>query len=1009
MSRTRFPLVTTRFGLLGLATLGLVVLIAATVLVEITHDLRERIEVTEQWIRAETDHGAARLDAFFNRMSRTTEVLVADPDAPAALTDPAAAVRLAREVDRMVAVLGPMTKVLLLAPDGRVVVDRAGPDEAALAAGLRPLPGTGEDARLVVLPPRTERDSALVARIRPVTLSDGSRGLAVVAVRSDWLARAMLVLNPSQRGRISLLTPDGLELGPAPGARQVPEPTRTALLASTGDGPLVAGSDPELGETLSVAKPVANGALRVAATASASDVRAAWHAHSLRVIVTAGALIVTLLVLLIVVVRQGRRRAAEERAYTTQLERHAEATAHLTAASDVETLLRVATEWIRIIIPAHQSIASVNRNADFAQAIHAISFSDRYARWRTYDRPSDGSGIYRLVCRDNRPMRMTQAEMVAHPAWRGFGVARDEHPPMRGWLAAPLIARDGSNLGLLQLTDRETGEFSETDESLLVQVAQLVSARLETLDARATSQAAHAAEEKAHAEAEAARAELARILSSISDGVCVIDRDWRVRYANPHAAVISGGRLVRGVSLWSAAPHLATPQLRERLEAAMSGGRPVSLDFRAAGDNRVFDVRAFPFEDGLTVVLTDRTRQAEIEAQLRQTQKMEALGQLTGGVAHDFNNLLTVILGNADIIVETAGDSRIAVKAARLLLTAAERASALSDRLLAVARRQPLDPRPVDVAGLVAETRELLARTLGERIEVRVVSDGSPARAMVDPGLLETALLNLALNARDAMPDGGVLTLATETLHIGADFAEAHPDLAPGPHVLLSVTDTGTGMTPAVQARAFEPFFTTKERGRGSGLGLSMVYGFLRQSGGHVDILCPPGGGTSVRLYLPADGARDGLTDTIATTPPVPTGNETVLLVEDDELVREHVSSTLSSLGYRVHAVGSGAEAEAAAGRMPPFALLLTDIVLPGPLNGRVLAERMRARDPALRVVFMSGYAEDDVLMRDGADALGAALLQKPFRRQDIAARVRAALDAGGASASSRASPPKSL
>lgn len=992
-----------------LAIGALVMIIAIALIIRVTHDRADRIAETSRWMQAEVDRGARRLDANLARLDHVSRVLLADLNAPGVLSDPSAAPDYGHAAGQILQVFDRAVPMLLLAPDGHIVVDLAGTDSGPIRTGLAARLPAPTEPRFVLLPATATSPVSFIVQIRPVPLPDGRAGLLAVAMHAPPLLASTLTLGPALRGRIGILSPSGLMLSVDATPQTIAAPQLNGLLAASRTGAPVAGNDPDLGNTLTLVRPIAGTSLHALVTVSLTEVEAAWRAHTLVVIGVALFLISLLLLGLVLAGRQTRRRLAEQKAYARQLERHAEATAHLAAAADVDTLMRTATEWIRIIIPAHQSIASVTRNADYAQAIHAISFSDRYARWRTYDRPSDGSGIYRLVCRDNKPMRMTQAELTSHPAWRNFGVAKDEHPPMRGWLAAPLIARDGANLGLLQLTDRETGDFTELDESLLVQIARLISARLEAIDARAASDAAQAAAEGARADTEAARAELARILSSISDGVCVVDRSWHVRYTNPHAAAMVSGRLNHGRDLWSAAPEFVASRPRERLETAMAEGRPVSFRVSRVTDNHVFDVRAFPFEDGLTIVLGDRTREAEIEAQLRQTQKMEALGQLTGGVAHDFNNLLTVILGNGDIIVETVGDNRIAANAARLLLMAAERASALTDRLLAFARRQPLAPRPVDVGALVSETRELLARTLGERIEVRVATDAAGVQAMVDPGQLETALLNLALNARDAMPDGGVMTIETRSVTVGPDFAESHPGLEPGPYVLLSVTDTGHGMDRTVRSKAFEPFFTTKEPGRGSGLGLSMVYGFLRQSGGHAEIISAPGEGTTVQLYLPGHPHAAAAGPDRIISAPVPVGTERLLLVEDDALVREHVATTLASLGYRVHAVADGDEAEALATRSAPFALLITDVVLPGPLNGRALAEKLRVRQPGLKVLFISGYPEDEILRRDGAAALGASLLQKPFRRQDIAIRVRTTLDADVTSASARASPPKSL
>ena len=381
-----------------------------------------------------------------------------------------------------------------------------------------------------------------------------------------------------------------------------------------------------------------------------------------------------------------------------------------------------------------------------------------------------------------------------------------------------------------------------------------------------------------------------------------------------------------------------------------------------------------------------------LDRQLRQSQKMEAVGQLTGGVAHDFNNLLTVILGNAELMAEAVRDRPQLAKMVEMTARAAERGAELTQRLLAFSRRQPLDPRPVDVNRLVAGMDPMLRRTLGEHVEIERVQGAGLWTAMVDPGQLENAILNLSLNARDAMPNGGRLTIETANAHLDAAYAASQGEVEPGQYVMVAVSDTGTGMDAATMERAFEPFFTTKDVGKGSGLGLSMVYGFAKQSRGHVRLYSEPGQGTTVKLYLPrADGAdQPGARASAAAAPA--RGSGRILLVEDDDLVRENAAGQLAGLGYEVVVAKSGPEAFAVLEKDGAFDLLFTDIVMPGGMNGRELAERARALRPGLPVLFTSGYTENAIVHHGRLDR-GVELLAKPYRLQDLAAKVRAVLE----------------
>jgi signal transduction histidine kinase/DNA-binding response OmpR family regulator len=384
------------------------------------------------------------------------------------------------------------------------------------------------------------------------------------------------------------------------------------------------------------------------------------------------------------------------------------------------------------------------------------------------------------------------------------------------------------------------------------------------------------------------------------------------------------------------------------------------------------------------------------EEALRQAQKMEAIGQLTGGVAHDFNNLLTVITGNLEALDRRIGDQapelrRFGVAALR----GATRAATLTHQLLAFSRRQPLEPKPVEINGLVLGLADLLRRTLGERVAIETVLAGGLWPSFADRNQLENALVNLAVNARDAMPDGGKLTIETANAHLDEAYAAAHEEVTTGQYVLIAVTDTGSGMTKEVAAKAFEPFFTTKDVGQGSGLGLSQVYGFIKQSGGHVKIYSEDGEGTTVRLYLPGHRAEDAGIDAVAAPEPAPTGiaPETILVVEDDSDVRSYTVDILRELGYRVIEAGDGRAGLRMIAQHPEIGLLFADVGLPGAMNGQQLADAARRERADLKVLFTTGYARN-AIVRQGQLDEGVELIVKPFTYAGLARKIRHVLEA---------------
>ena len=577
-------------------------------------------------------------------------------------------------------------------------------------------------------------------------------------------------------------------------------------------------------------------------------------------------------------------------------------------------------------------------------------------------------------------------------------------PFLRGKMIGIFRHALGSNCWADERCFVENGE--PVVELSLYPSTMTISAELERLRAEvATTGAKRLQETVEHRTEQHRRSEerLLATLASMNSLVLTVDHEGVVR--SHHGHVEGAPEDAVGESLQAAFPGHAAELVQAATAAVIEHGTPQTVDYslEADGSRRHYSASITPLRAasgvrvGGTLVVHDVTAQhraelqrVQLEAQLRQAQKMEAIGQLTGGVAHDFNNLLTAIYGNLEMACtdELSDEVRESVEEA---LAAAKSAAALTHQLLAFSRRQPLRPRRIDPRKLVQGMEVLIRRTLGERYEVELILSAGQWSCEVDAAQLESALLNLAINARDAMPAGGKITIETSNARIDAEYGAEH-DVDPGQYVLVAVSDSGMGMSAEVQQRAFDPFFTTKGIGRGSGLGLSMVYGFVKQSRGHVKIYSEVGSGTTLKIYLPRS------TTETAQVPPWPVLGDTmqgrgevILVVEDETSVRRVSVRLLQRLGYRTVDFATAAEALHYLDGGDPVDVLFTDVVLSGEMNGPELAREAVARRPDLTVLYTSGYTENAIVHQGRLDP-GIQLVEKPFTRESLGRQVHAAL-----------------
>ncbi len=589
------------------------------------------------------------------------------------------------------------------------------------------------------------------------------------------------------------------------------------------------------------------------------------------------------------------------------------------------------------------------------------------------------------------------------------------HLPVSSYLAAPVVSRTGEVLGGLFFGHSATGRFTEEHERRMVGLAAQAAIAIDNARLFQAVKASNESLEERVAEALAERKVFSDVIDSSTTAVTALGLNFEILAIN--RANIDAFEQVYGkrprvgdqfLDLFADMPEHVTQQ-RDIWQRALNGEEFFVI--QAFGDDRFerryYEVRFSTLRDSdgrmigassTSYDVTDKVlaeqRLEVAQEQLRQAQKMEAVGQLTGGIAHDFNNMLAVVSGSLDLLERRTpvDDGR----ARRLISSAQEasrRAANLTRRLLAFSRQQPLEPEVLDINKLVSGMSDLFRHSLGADVQLETVLAGGIWPAFVDQNQLESILLNLAVNARDAMPGGGHLTIETQNTHLDARYVAEEPGVVPGQYVMLAVTDTGTGMPPEVIAKAFDPFFTTKEVGKGTGLGLSQVYGFIKQSGGHIKIYSEVGQGTTIKLYLPRHigpavpmESRDH-----EARLPAAESRELILVVDDEEIVRNVSIEALTELGYGVLSAGGAAEALAIIGERTDIDLLFTDIVMPE-VNGRKLADAVQALRPELPILYTTGYTRNAVVHNGVLDA-GVDLIGKPFTLDELALKVREVLD----------------
>jgi len=706
----------------------------------------------------------------------------------------------------------------------------------------------------------------------------------------------------------------------------------------------------------------------------------------------------------------------------------------LAAELDLERLIQIVTDAGRELTEAQFGAFLYNEidRAGEAYALYTVSGAPR-AAFENFPMPRN-TAIFEPTFRGRGSIRsydiLTDPRYGQNPPYDGMPKG---HPPVRSYLAIPVRSRSGEVLGGLFFGHSEPGIFTERAERIMTAVAAQAAIAIdnaslyqtsrreiearkrveqelqrlnETLEQRVKERAQELAANIIKLEETERRFHL--LVEAVSDyAICMLDPEGNIVNWNQGAGRIKGYTRQEIIGQHFSRFYTEEDQRsrvpEEAIATAIRTGKYEAEGWRVRKDGSKFwaNVIVNAIYDsagrllGFAKITRDLTEKREAEARLRQAQKMEALGQLTGGVAHDFNNLLTVIRGNIDALqrrLPEGADDGVG-RFINSALRGIERAAILTHRLLAFSRQQPLEPKFLSVNVLITGMSELLHRALGESIAIETVLAGSLWPIFADANQLESSLLNLAVNARDAMPDNGKLTIEAANVYLDDEYA-ATAEVSPGQYVGIFVSDTGTGMTPDIISKAFDPFFTTKEVGQGTGLGLSQVYGFVKQSGGHVRIYSEVGAGTTIKLYLPRYYHSESITKIRAAADPVPRAKgETILVVEDDSDVRSFTVQTLRELGYLVIDAPDGPSGVRLLEAHREIALLLTDVGLPGGMNGRQLADEAQRRRAGLKVLFTSGYARNAIIHHGRLDP-GVELIVKPFTYASLAAHVRRVLDA---------------
>jgi PAS domain S-box-containing protein len=732
-------------------------------------------------------------------------------------------------------------------------------------------------------------------------------------------------------------------------------------------------------------------------------------------------------------------RVAEARQETRALEVLNEVGTAVAAEHDLERLVQRVTDAGVELTHAEFGAFFYNvvREDGEAYTLYTLSGAPREA-FEKFPMPRN-TAIFEPTFRGHAPVRSD--DILNDPRYgksAPYHGMPSGHLPVRSYLAASVVSRSGEVLGGLFFGHAQPRVFTARAERIVSALAAQAAVAIDNARLHGANQHEIAARTRAETElqqinqnleerAEERARQLAasqtkleeterrfkHLVEGVTDyAIYMLDPEGNIINWNPGAERIKGYTrdeiLGRHFSTFYTEEDRRTELYKFALRTALEKGKYEAEGWRLRKDGSRFwagvVINAIHGPDGAHIgfakITRDLTERRAADERVRQAQKMEAIGHLTGGVAHDFNNLLMVIIGNLETLERRLGEPAPDVERLRRsaghAMRGARRAESLTQRLLAFSRQQPLDPKPLELGRVISGMSDLMRRTLGEQISVQTVLGGGMWRAFADPNQLELAVLNLAVNARDAMPNGGKLTIETANVYLDDKYAATQSEVVPGQYVMLAVTDNGTGMSEEVKAKAFDPFFTTKDVGHGTGLGLSQVYGFIKQSRGHVKIYSELGEGTTIKLYLPrahavseeaeSDAAKSVLRGAKA---------ECILVVEDDPDVRTYSCETLSELGYDVLSAETAAAGLRLLDEHPGVCVLFTDVGLPGGMNGRQLAEEARRRRPDLKVLFTTGYARN-AIVHDGRLDAGVDLITKPYTQASLAEKLRDIIDATG-------------